>query len=93
MKTLLFTYETPLGTFWIRPEPAGRVQLGLDRLKLGAYPSPRAAARAVAEQATGHEPWDQAVDLIIPAGLHRWKRPPADPDDQRERRSVRNVME
>ena len=34
MKTVLFTYETPVGTFWIRPEPADRVQLGINRQKL-----------------------------------------------------------
>jgi hypothetical protein len=76
MKTILFTYETPLGTFWIRPEPADRVQLGLDRSKLRTYGSAKAAARAVAEQSTGHDPWDSAVGFVIPNGLEKWKRPP-----------------
>ena len=75
MKTTLFQYETPLGTFWIRPEPADRVQLGLDRQKLRTYASPTAAARAVAERNTGYEPWDTATDVLAPPSLQRWKRP------------------
>ena len=75
MKSVLFTYESPAGTFWIRPEPAGRVQLGLDRHKLRTYPSPKAAARAVAEQATGWPDWDTATGLIVPHALEKWKRP------------------
>jgi len=80
MKTTLFQYETEIGTFWIRPEPAGRVQLGLDRHKLRTYPSPTAAARAVAERATGWDAWDSATEPLAPASLQRWKRqsPPAD---------------
>ena len=39
MKTILFTYETPVGTFWIQPEPANRVRLGIGREKLKTYSS------------------------------------------------------
>ncbi len=73
MKSVLFTYESPIGTFWIRPEPAGRVQLGLDAHKLRTYSSAKAAAKAVAEQSTGWEPWDAANGLIAPPGLEKWK--------------------
>ncbi len=73
MKSILFTYESPIGAFWIRPEPAGWVQLGLDRHKLRTYASPKAAAKAVAEQSTGWEAWDTAVGLVVPSGLERWK--------------------
>ena len=75
MKSVLFTCETSAGTFWIRPEPAGRVQLGLDRHKLRTYPSPKAAARAVAEQAPGWAEWDNAAGVVVPRGLEKWKRP------------------
>lgn len=75
MKTVLFTYESPIGTFWLRPEPAGRVQLGLDRRKLQTYSSPKEAARAVAERRTGEERWDEATEMVAPAGLHKWKAP------------------
>lgn len=74
MKSVLFTYESPMGTFWIRPEPAGRVQLGLDAHKLSTYSSAKAAAKAVAEQSTGWESWDTAGGLLPPPGLERWKR-------------------
>jgi hypothetical protein len=73
MKSILFTYQSPIGTFWIRPEPASRVQLGLDGHKLRTYSSPKAAAKAVAEQSTGWEAWDTAVGLITPPGLEKWK--------------------
>lgn len=73
MKSVLFTYDSPLGTFWIRPEPAGRVQLGLDRLKLRTYASPKAAAEAVRCQSTGHEEWDRASGILVPSGLEKWK--------------------
>ena len=85
MKTLLFTYEASVGTFWIKPEPAGRVQLGLDRMKLRTYPSATAAARAVAEHLTGYEPWDNDSRFVAPAGLNKWKRP----DPQPGRRNAR----
>ena len=76
MKTVLFTYETPVGTFWIHPEPAGRVQLRIDRTRLDTYASPTAAARAVAERRTGWAAWDELQDAIAPRDLRRWKRPP-----------------
>ena len=75
MKTTLFTYETPAGTFWIRPEPAGRVQLGIDRRKLQTYSSVKTAARAVAERCTGYADWDNATGIPAPPGLDRWKGP------------------
>jgi hypothetical protein len=76
-KTVLFTFESDIGTFWIRPEPADRVLLGLDRHRLGTYSSAKAAAEAVAEQKTGWSPWDDAVDLKRPRSLKVWKRPSA----------------
>jgi len=75
VKTVLFTYESPVGTFWIRPEPAGRVLLGVDRRKLKTYGSATAAARAVAERATGWPTWDSLEGAVAPARLDRWKRP------------------
>ena len=74
MKTNLFTYETGLGTFWIRPEPAGRVQLGIGRNKLKTYRSATTAARDVAQRTTGWAPWDNATGERAPTNLQRWKR-------------------
>ncbi len=73
MKSVLFTYVSPLGTLWIRPEPAGRVRLGFEREQLRTYASPRAAAEAVAQQKTGYQPWDLAEAAMVPSGLTRWK--------------------
>jgi hypothetical protein len=67
MKTTLFTYDTPVGTFWIRPEPAGRVRLGIGRERLNTFPSATAAARAVAERTTAR--------AAQPASLETPRRP------------------
>ena len=74
MKTVLYTFKTEVGTFWIRPEPAGRVQLGVDRQRLKTYRSPKAAAADVAAQCTGFAPWDGTEQPVKPASLLRWKR-------------------
>jgi len=76
VKTLLFTYESPVGTFWIRPEPAGRVQLGIDRHRLKTYDSPKTAARDVAAKNTGFAAWDTLENNVVPGELHNWKRGP-----------------
>src|SRR4051812_36779207 len=73
MKTNLFTYDTVAGTFWIRPEPAGRVRLGVGRNRLGTYASAKAAAREVAERRTGWAEWDEGVEAA-PRDLRKWKR-------------------
>jgi hypothetical protein len=77
MKTVLFTYESPVGTFWIRPEPAGRVQLGIEGHRLRTYNSPKAAARDVAMKNTGWAPWDTLENVVVPRELNKWKRPPS----------------
>jgi hypothetical protein len=73
MKSILYTLKTDAGTFWIRPEPADRVRLGVDKVELKAYSSPKVAARAVAERNTGWEPWDQSTGPV-PSDLEKWKR-------------------
>jgi hypothetical protein len=90
MKTVLFTCETSVGTFWIRPEPADRVQLGIDRHKLRTYASAKAAARSVAARTTGYAAWDTEENAVIPPTLERWKKPSkkAQPGDYRKRRKV-----
>jgi len=74
MKSVLFTYNTSLGTFWIRPEPADRVRLGLDQLKLSEYGSAKAAAEAVRDHRTGYQHWDEDTAEAPPSGLEKWKR-------------------
>jgi hypothetical protein len=73
MKTVLFSLETPHGTFWIRPEPANRVRLMVDGTPLLSYRSATLAARAVAQKKTGHEAWDRDPQAFAPE-LQRWKR-------------------
>lgn len=73
MKSVLYTLSTDAGTFWILPEPADRVRLGIDNVQLKTYSSPKAAARAVTERSTGWQAWDQSAALA-PSGLEKWKR-------------------
>ena len=77
MKTVLFTSESLVGTFWIRPAPADRVQLGIDRHKLKTYASARLAAKAVGDHTTGWAPWDSLEGVAAPGRLSAWKRPPS----------------
>jgi len=74
MKTVLFTYQTPVGTFWIHPEPADRVRLRIDGTPLKSSSSAKAAARDVYHRSTGWEAWDTLVDVPAPNSLARWKR-------------------
>src|SRR4051794_36670544 len=73
MKSVLYTLSTDAGTFWIRPEPADRVRLGIDSVELKTYSSPKAAARAVTERSTSWQAWDQSA-APAPSGLEKWKR-------------------
>lgn len=73
MKSVLYTFTTDAGTFWMRPEPADRVRLGIDKVELKTYSSPKAAARAVAERDTGWEAWDKST-APPPSALEKWKR-------------------
>src|SRR4051794_3114311 len=75
MKTVLYTFSTEAGTFWVRPEPADRVRLGIDNIELKSYSSPKAAARAVAGRHTGWDVWDGSAALA-PSDLEKWKRGP-----------------
>ena len=73
MKSVLYTVSTDVGTFWMRPEPADRVRLGIEEVELKTYSSPKAAARAVADRDTGWELWDRSA-APAPSGLEKWRR-------------------
>jgi hypothetical protein len=85
MKTILFQFESPVGTFWIHPEPADRVQLRIDNARLKTYGSAKAAARDVYKHSTGWEAWDRLHDAVAPGSLARWKRGNADAAEHRRR--------
>lgn len=93
MKTTLFTYQCAAGTFWIRPEPAGRVRLGIDEHQLKTYSSPTAAARAVAERKTGWPAWDNSAEELAPRGLDRWKRAPGAGASTRRAKAIERARE
>jgi hypothetical protein len=73
VKTVLFSFETPVGTFWIQPQPADRVLLGIDNHHLKTYGSAKAAAEAVRDRRTGYEPWDSLGLARVPDNLKKWK--------------------
>jgi hypothetical protein len=74
VKTVLFSYATPVGTFWIQPQPADRVLLGIDNNRLRTYGSATQAADAVRDRRTGFEAWDTLENVQPPNTLNRWKR-------------------
>jgi hypothetical protein len=74
VKTVLFSYDTPVGSFWIQPQPADRVLLGIDNHPLRTYTSASAAADAVRDRKTGYEPWDSLGLSRVPDSLKNWKR-------------------
>ena len=74
MKTVLFSFDTPVGTFWIQPQPADRVLLGIDNNRLKTYSSATAAAEAVRDRRTGYEPWDSLGLSRVPDNLKKWKK-------------------
>jgi hypothetical protein len=75
MKTVLYTFSSGFGTFWIQPQPAGRVLLGIDNHQLRTYSSARLAANSVYEQKTGWAQWDEAEGVSRPPTLKQWRRP------------------
>ena len=71
-----FFYRSPVGVFWIRPQPnsGGRFWLGIDDERLGSYHSPRAAADDVYCQATGWSEWDLLRRPNAPTDITEWER-------------------
>lgn len=74
MKTVLYSLETPAGTFWIQPQPAGRVLLGIDNHRLKTYGSVTDATDAVSHRTTGYAEWDDAEGERRPVPLRQWRK-------------------
>ena len=71
----MFYYNSPVGTFWIKPRSDGRHILGIGDEALGSYHSPAAAADDVARHVTGHYPWDSLDGTTEgPTDIHAWGR-------------------
>lgn len=72
MKTVLYSLDTDAGTFWIQPQPAGRVLLGIGNQHLRTYSSVRDAVEHVSARTTGHAAWDDQPGPPVP--LRRWRK-------------------
>jgi hypothetical protein len=72
--TVLFSFDTPVGTFSIEEQPPDRVLLGINGNSLKTYRSAAAAAEAVRDRKTGYEPWDSLGLSRVPDTLKNWKR-------------------
>ncbi|AHG92873.1 hypothetical protein J421_5356 (plasmid) [Gemmatirosa kalamazoonensis] len=73
--TTIWHYRTPVGVFWIRPQPNsdGRWWLGVgDEMPLGSYHSPEAAASDMGDQVTGWSDWDLLRGAQAPRDLSEW---------------------
>jgi hypothetical protein len=73
-------YRSPVGVFWIRPQPNSeeRFWLGIGDERLGSYDSARAAVDDVYTQHTGWHAWDSLRDANAPTDLSEWERGRAD---------------
>lgn len=74
MKTVLYSLDTPVGTFWIQPQPADRVLLGIGGQRLRTYGSVKAAMAEVSARTTGHAEWDEQPGDRLPISLRQWKK-------------------
>jgi len=78
MRTYVFSFQSAVGTFWIRPEgnrgwslciaDEGTIEV------LGYYESPVSAADGVYRQCTGWDEWDKRARNDAPPGLLLWTR-------------------
>lgn len=75
---VVYRYESPIGTFTIRPnEPeAGRWGLYCGDACYRTYDSAQAAADDVYRQSTGVHAWDSAPSITEPTALFEWNRVP-----------------
>jgi len=73
----LYSYQSPIGTFWIAPQPGrtDRFDLGIDGETIASYPSPAEAADDVCTHVTGYARWDaRRNDVSDPTNLDDWTR-------------------
>jgi hypothetical protein len=74
MKTVLYSLDTPVGTFWLQPQPADRVLLGIGNRQLKTYGSVKAAVADVSGRTTGYPEWDELPGDKRPVSLRQWKK-------------------
>lgn len=74
----IFYYQSPIGIFWIKPQPGcrGRWWLGFDDEALGSYATPALAAGDVYSHVTGHMEWDMLDGKImdVPESILEWQK-------------------
>lgn len=69
---MLWTYETEIGVFWIKPDGKFRFTLGINEEILGNYITPVMAAEDVSSRVTGHLLWDTHSSTPSPSDLTQW---------------------
>lgn len=70
---MLWTYETEVGIFWIKPDNNFKFSLGVNETILGSYFTPVSAAEDVRLRTTGHPLWDTLRSNSTPIDLSDWK--------------------
>ena len=70
----LWVFKSRAGTFKISQLSSGRTGLWVDNELLGSYHSPHSAAQEVFECTTGHEPWDENIEVDFPSELDDWRK-------------------
>ncbi|VBB07700.1 Hypothetical protein LUCI_2965 [Lucifera butyrica] len=71
----MYTYKSPVGTFWIKPDGKGNFVLGIENQELEVHYSPWVAADNVSIHVTGYPEWDKLGGIVSgPSDLSEWTK-------------------
>lgn len=70
---MVFRYDSPVGTFTIRPVGSGHFELHINNTFVASYRSPEAAALDVSLHATSWNEWDISPGRDGPQNLSEWE--------------------
>jgi len=80
MQKYVYSFQSAVGIFWIRPErdKSWGLYIGGEGIieLLGYYDSAFAAADSVYTQSTGWNCWDQRKRIVAPSTLLLWSKKP-----------------
>jgi len=70
---MIYRYNSPVGSFTIRPAGSGQFELHINTTFVASYRSPEAAALDVSLHATGWKEWDLFPGCNGPQNLFEWE--------------------
>lgn len=70
---MTYLYHSPVGAFTIKPSENGHFAVYINKIFLGCYPTPEAAALDISLHATGWKEWDIFPGHEEPRDLCKWR--------------------